>query len=142
MRKLIQTAIILLASSCVLAQQGGHTKKSKASVYGACGGQTQTEMNLCSAQEYAKADDHLNAMYRKIRDEMESDLAEAERLKNDEDQKSLRTAADKLTSAERAWIQYRDLICGLAADAYDGGSIQPLIHSDCLREATSTTYRN
>jgi len=133
----IQSAIILLTSSCVLAQSGGHTKKSKASVHGACdNAQSQTEMNLCSAEEYRKADVHLNAIYHKIRDQMKSDFAKAERLKNDEDQNSLRTASDKLTSAERAWIQYRDLICGLAADAYEGGSIQPLIHSDCLRDVT------
>jgi uncharacterized protein YecT (DUF1311 family) len=133
---LIQATIVLLAASLALAQ-GDHTKKSKAPVRSACdNAQTQMEMNLCSAKECAKADAHLNAIYGKIRDQMKSDLAEAERLKNEEDQNSLRTSTDKLTSAERAWIQYRDLLCGLAADAYEGGSIQPLIHSDCLRETT------
>jgi uncharacterized protein YecT (DUF1311 family) len=136
MRNFILPVIVLLTASLALAQPGDHTKKSKANLHTACSGQTQTEMNLCGAQEYAKADAHLNAIYRKIRDQMKSDLAEAERLKNEEDQQSLRTSTDKLTSAERAWIQYRDLICGLAADAYEGGSIQQLIHSDCLREAT------
>lgn len=137
MRNPIKPAVVILAASLALAQQGGPTKQSKASVQNACdNAQTQTEMNMCSANEYAKSDAHLNEIYHKIRNQMKSDLAEAERLKNEKDQKSLRQSIEKLTTAERAWIQYRDLLCGLAADAYEGGSIQPLIHSDCLRDAT------
>ena len=137
MRNLIKSVIVLLVASLALAQQVDRAKPSKADVHGACDdAQTQTEMNLCSGKEYAKADAHLNSIYHKIREQMKSDLAEAENLKNEKDQKSMRETIEKLTTAERAWIQYRDLLCGLAADAYEGGSIQPLIHSDCLREAT------
>lgn len=67
---------------------------------------------------------------------MKSDLAEAEKLKNEEDAKHLRESIEKVTSAERAWTRYRDLLCGLAADGYEGGSIQPLIRSKCLTDAT------
>jgi uncharacterized protein YecT (DUF1311 family) len=137
MSHFIKSAMVFLAASLALAQPSDQTKKSKANVHSACDdAQTQAEMNVCSGREYAKADAHLNAIYHKILDPMKSDLAEAEKLKHEEDAKPLRESIEKLTSAERAWVRYRDLLCGLAADGYEGGSIQPLIRSECLTDAT------
>ncbi|MBU0644356.1 MAG: DUF1311 domain-containing protein [Alphaproteobacteria bacterium] len=82
---------------------------------------TQTDMNICSYQDYQAADAVLNETYAWAMD----------RAKTYGD-----TAADALRSAQRAWIPYRDAACDAEAVLYEGGSIQPLIMNSCLANLT------
>ncbi|WP_259236807.1 lysozyme inhibitor LprI family protein [Aeromonas sp. BIGb0445] len=43
---------------------------------------------------------------------------------------------NKLKSAQRAWLTFRDAQCRYEAGVYDGGSIAPLVHSSCLTNLT------
>jgi uncharacterized protein YecT (DUF1311 family) len=81
---------------------------------------TQADMNSCYGGEYKKADAHLNSIYRKALAALQSD----------------KTAVADLKTAEFAWIKYRDAHCQAAAHQYDGGSIQPMIESQCLQLVT------
>lgn len=41
-----------------------------------------------------------------------------------------------LIQAEKDWVKFRDSQCKFDASQYEGGSIQPLIHSNCLEDLT------
>ncbi|MBB3324255.1 MULTISPECIES: lysozyme inhibitor LprI family protein [Atlantibacter] len=80
--------------------------------------ETQLELNECAAAEYQKADGELNAAYKKV-----FALASKE-------QHSL------LKNAQNAWIKLRDADCDFIASGVEGGSIQPMIYSQCLTDKT------
>lgn len=81
---------------------------------------TQQLMNACAAKTYKIADTDLNVAWRSA--------------------KSFADAigrGDALLAAQRIWIKYRDDACEVHASAYEGGSIYPMILSDCLRRVTT-----
>ncbi|MFM4702730.1 lysozyme inhibitor LprI family protein [Aeromonas bivalvium] len=75
---------------------------------------TQSAMNICAFQDYQRADAKLNAAYKKRVATL--DKAQLERLR----------------TAQRAWITFRDAQCRYEAGVYEGGSMAPLVHSSCL----------
>lgn len=80
--------------------------------------QTQSEMNATAYANYKKADAQLNKVYKQlmvILDKNEMPL---------------------LIQAEKDWVKFRDSHCKFDASQYEGGSIQPLIYSNCLEELT------
>lgn len=81
---------------------------------------TQGEMNQCAAQQYKAADKELNDLYKQI----------TTRLKDDPKAKQL------LVKAQRAWIDFRDAECEFSASGVEGGSVYPLIHTDCITAQT------
>ena len=80
--------------------------------------QTQSELNETSAAAYKKADEVLNSTYKALAAKLD-----------DEGKK-------KLQVAERAWVAFRDAECDSQTDDYRGGSIRPLIYSDCATHLT------
>jgi uncharacterized protein YecT (DUF1311 family) len=82
----------------------------------------QATMNQCAGQAFKAADKELNAVYQQI----------TARLKNNPDSKKL------LVSAQRAWIGFRDGECKFSASGVAGGSVYPLIYSDCMTSMTKT----
>lgn len=82
---------------------------------------TQLALNLCAGQDYAAADDRLNAVYaRAMR------LAEADG----------EATATALRDAQRLWVPFRDAACAVEAAAFAGGSMAPMMESFCLRRVT------
>ncbi|HDC4441106.1 TPA: lysozyme inhibitor LprI family protein [Enterobacter cloacae] len=79
---------------------------------------TQLELNTCSAQQYQAADKKLNQTY----------------------QAAIKRAAapqrDLLKKAQQAWIALRDADCNFIGSGTEGGSVQPMIISQCLTEKT------
>ncbi|MDT3381177.1 lysozyme inhibitor LprI family protein [Labrys neptuniae] len=75
----------------------------------------QTDMNICSAKAYSKADGELNSVYKEIEG----------RLKNDAATKKL------LVAAQRGWVSYRDGECKFSASAVQGGTAYALIFNQC-----------
>ncbi|WP_427025076.1 lysozyme inhibitor LprI family protein [Aureimonas ureilytica] len=84
------------------------------------GAADQTSLNLCAGRAYSEADRRLNELYRDLK----------ARLKGDPNR------LGHLTSAQRAWIGFRDLECEFRASAVQGGSAQPMVKADCLRDLT------
>jgi uncharacterized protein YecT (DUF1311 family) len=80
--------------------------------------QTQSEMNATAYASYKKADVQLNKAYKQLM--------------------AILTKKEKplLIQAEKDWMKFRDSHCKFEASQYEGGSIQPLIHSNCLEELT------
>ena len=80
---------------------------------------TQTTMNICANLEYQEVDRRLNQIYQQVRKEIIGSVQE-----------------QKLIKAQLSWIEFRDLDCDYVAEAYRGGSIQPLIYYSCLTSLT------
>jgi uncharacterized protein YecT (DUF1311 family) len=98
---------------------------------------TQRDMNQCSGEQYRKADTHLNNLYAKVMGLLEKDLA---KNADDPEQKPYNELAiQKLRAAEKSWIQYRDLHCDAARHQFEGGSLSPMIWTDCM--TTTTKHR-
>ncbi|MNB92784.1 hypothetical protein D3C75_398950 [compost metagenome] len=89
----------------------------------------QATMNQCAAQQNAAADKELNALYQQI----------TSRFKGNPDNKKL------LVGAQRAWVAFRDAECKFSTSGVEGGSVYPLIYSNCVTELTRArvqTFKN
>ncbi len=91
---------------------------------------TQSDMNVCAAEEYQEADKALNAQWlaTKKAAAVWDDLIEAEERP--------RGAEERLLKAQRAWLAYRDSQCDAVGFSVEGGTIQPLVVSNCLADLT------
>lgn len=89
---------------------------------------TQTELNICAADEYDAADLQLNRVWTKAR-------AFAKRLDSGLEPR-LQGAEKALVAAQRGWIAYRDGHCTLAGFDARGGSMEPMLVSGCLADLT------
>lgn len=79
----------------------------------------QQAMNACSRLEYEAADAELNRVW--------SDAIAAARAMG---------IGDRLLTAQRAWIPFRDAACEAEAALFDGGTMAPLIRNTCLTDLT------
>ncbi|PIJ52049.1 hypothetical protein BL250_02045 [Erwinia sp. OLTSP20] len=79
---------------------------------------SQSEMNQCASEEYKKADDELNSVYKQT---LKSTSGK---------QKTL------LQQAQKKWISYRDADCHFQTFKSMGGSLWSMNVSGCLRDKT------
>lgn len=86
--------------------------------------QTQLEMNEITIDNFKKADNELNQVYKKLVKKL------------DEKEKNL------LITAQKNWIKFRDSKCEFEKQQYDGGSIQPSIYYTCLAESTEDRIKD
>lgn len=82
-------------------------------------GNTQ-QMLACVKNDLAREDKRLNEVYRKL----------TAALKEDE------KATNLLRDAQRKWIAFRDAHCTFEADEMRGGTLEPVLLTDCLAIAT------
>ena len=133
----VSGAILLLLGYVGSAQQVAKPARLGANQGYPCDkAETQAEMTACSGEQYRKADTRLNKVYAKVLSLLEHDLRDAGGGNDKQQETYERTAIDKLKTAEKAWIQYRDLHCDAAGQQYEGGSMRPMIVSDCLKQTT------
>lgn len=97
---------------------------------------SQRQMDDCAAFEYKQADAHLNKVYRKAMGYMTDDLAAAQKRADARQLKYEEAAIASLKEAERTWLSYRDIQCKAAGQQYEGGSMAPMIYSQCLTTLT------
>ena len=107
---------IISALMLMVAAQGG----------GVCdSAMTQTEMNMCSARAYQRADNALNQAWRGVTARIRSRGGSITSLRN----------------AQRGWIRSRDNRCNARGGRYSGGSMEPFVRNMCLREVTVARTR-
>ncbi|CAO5017583.1 Lysozyme inhibitor LprI-like N-terminal domain-containing protein [Microcystis aeruginosa] len=80
--------------------------------------QTQSQMNICASIAYQNADRKLNQVYQQLLPKLSA------------------ARKQKLIAAQQAWIKFRDSSCEFERSAYEGGSIAPMIYSNCLANVT------
>lgn len=81
---------------------------------------TQNDMNICAAQSYQAADKVLNTNYKRLMTKLKDNAP----------------ARDKLRTAQRAWLTFRDTQCDFEGYGVEGGSMQPLIVASCKAQLT------
>ena len=97
---------------------------------------SQRQMNDCADFEYQQSDARLNKVYQSLIRHMSNDLVEAKKGKEQHQVSYVQEGIGRLKDVERVWLSYRDLQCKAAAQEYEGGSIAPMIYSDCLKTLT------
>lgn len=96
-----------------------------------CGNpQTQAEMTLCAGQDYQRADAELNALW----GEVSAQARDNDRLAGEDGRPGY---AETLLKAQRAWISFRDANCTYEGFAARGGSMEPMLASQCLARMTT-----
>jgi uncharacterized protein YecT (DUF1311 family) len=84
-----------------------------------CADVVQTaELAHCLSKARDSSDDKLNSLYKSLRKKL--DTSDAERL----------------TAAQRLWIQYRDANCSAEQKLYDGGTASSSAYLACLEAMT------
>lgn len=82
---------------------------------------TQADMNRCAQDNLLKADEALNAEYRRARVSMGGLGSQADMA---------------LRDAQRAWVAFRDAACKAEGLLVEGGSMQPLMVATCQTRLT------
>lgn len=93
--------------------------------------QYQVEMNLCAGKDYDAADAELNAQWKVTVAALKARDKDIDRSYD-----SQPTHYDTLLAAQRAWITYRDQQCLSESFAARGGSMAPMLHSNCMARLT------
>jgi uncharacterized protein YecT (DUF1311 family) len=88
--------------------------------------QYQIEMNLCAAREFEAADAELNRQWAETSARMKALDAELDR-EHDRQPGHF----DTLLEAQRAWLRFRDAQCLSESFMARGGSMQPMLDSQC-----------
>ena len=93
--------------------------------------QTQADMTYCADQDFQKADDQLNIVYKK---------AMASQVALDKQSAEINPdyvgAVKALKKAQRAWISYRDGHCEGVSYEAAGGTMQPMLEAGCKAALT------
>jgi uncharacterized protein YecT (DUF1311 family) len=85
--------------------------------------QSQSEMNRKAAKDFEKVDARLNAVYKKVLSDLDTE------------------GKKKLQASQRAWIAYRNAEAAFQADSSRGGSIAPSIYSITESELTEARIK-
>lgn len=91
----------------------------------------QQDLNACAAENFARADDDLNAVWKQA-------LARAKKFDGAEREARLRGAKKALLAGQRGWLAYRDGQCDIAGFQMRGGSAEPMLVSGCKATMTRT----
>jgi uncharacterized protein YecT (DUF1311 family) len=87
---------------------------------------TQLDMNFCAAWAAKVSDRQLNVAYKQVQ----------QSYKSGDSKKYRDLRLENLTNAQLAWIKYRDTNCEWQASKYSGGSIVPMVYSNCIDRMT------
>nr|WP_281004566.1 lysozyme inhibitor LprI family protein [Notoacmeibacter ruber] len=99
---------------------------------------TQMEMTACASLDYESADADLNELWpRLVEDARSKDAAMSDFLA----ERDIPSTEETLRRAQRAWIDYRDAECDYRAYDALGGSMQPMIGSQCRADLTRARIR-
>lgn len=90
--------------------------------------QTQMEMTYCAQQDFAEADELLNAQYKQSRQATKAADADA--------MPDLEGADAALVTAQRAWVAFRDAHCASYGYQARGGSMEPMLIYACQANLT------
>jgi uncharacterized protein YecT (DUF1311 family) len=137
LKSLLAIMILLGVVSSTSAQQNAKTGQQTKQSNPCDAANTQMEMNECSAEEYVKADAHLNLVYTNLIRLLQKDSGHAQQQSGGEQRKPETPAVDKLKAVQRQWIRYRDLHCSAVRAQYEGGTISPMMWNSCMTETTN-----
>lgn len=125
MRQLLPTLITILTLSSLTtpAATKANTTPNNAEIHLAqklnCNNaQTQREITQCADLSYRNADKKLNQVYKQLLPKLSA------------------SRRQKLTTAQQAWLKFRDTNCDFETSKYEGGTIAGTIYAGCLEQLT------
>lgn len=122
---MLKTLLMLLMCGCVLLTEAPVSAQDEPEVD--CEkAVTQMEMTYCAEQDFAEADDQLNAQYKLTRQAMKDWDADSS--------DGLGSAADALLASQRAWLAFRDAQCAFQGYQARGGTMEPMLIYGCQAE--------
>ena len=127
MRTKVTLATLLLVCACLSPAMADDDGGFKCNPDG-----NQQEMNQCAYEDWVKADEELNAVYKQalaFAASQDADLKEY--------QPELQGAVKALKKAQRAWVSYRDGQCESYGFGARGGSMEPLLIESCKADLTN-----
>lgn len=92
---------------------------------------TQQDMNFCAAQDFAKADEELNAQWSVTAAAMRR--RDANTFPPDDGRPGY---FDQLLAAQRSWLTFRDAHCASEGYQVRGGSMEPMLVAGCRAALT------
>lgn len=137
LKSFLAIMILLSVVSSSSAQQNAKTGQQTKQSNTCDAANTQTEMNECSAEEYVKADAHLNLVYTNLIRLLQKDSGHAQQQSGGEQRRPETPAVDKLKAVQRQWIRYRDLHCSAVRAQYEGGTSSPMMWNSCMTDTTN-----
>lgn len=84
----------------------------------------QQDLNECAATTLAEADGALNALYRRLMEQLSPKAKASLRL------------------TQRAWLAYREAECEFESIAVEGGSMRPMVRGACLSTLTQSRIKD
>ncbi|MBX2860311.1 MAG: DUF1311 domain-containing protein [Vampirovibrio sp.] len=75
---------------------------------------TTLDFRRCNEAEYQQVDITLNHTYQDLKSKLDKE------------------GIQKLVTAEKSWIAFRDTHCAFESDTYRGGTLAPVIYGSCL----------
>jgi uncharacterized protein YecT (DUF1311 family) len=99
--------------------------------------QAQQEINYCAAQEFWKLNGELTKAY----DEALAYAKKMDQSAPPPEAPDLKTETEALTTAETAWLQYRDAHCDGMGYLARGGTLEPLLVGNCKIELTKNRIK-
>jgi uncharacterized protein YecT (DUF1311 family) len=90
--------------------------------------ETQQDMNICAYQAWEAADAELNRVY--------ADAVSAMQVSDADFPPEGATEEERLRTAQRAWVAFRDANCDVAGFQMRGGSAEPLLINGCMHQMT------
>ena len=88
--------------------------------------QTQGQMNVCAARDFAAADAALNEQWRLTAAQMKAHDAQIDREHDNQP-----GYFETLLEGQRAWLAFREAHCRMESFMARGGSMQPLLDAHC-----------
>ncbi|MGB3541973.1 lysozyme inhibitor LprI family protein [Rubrivirga sp.] len=79
---------------------------------------TQYALNDCARRAMEATDGELNRVYQDLTGITTGDREE------------------RIRTAQRAWVAFRDAHCDVASSDYEGGSMRPMVYGLCMAEVT------
>ena len=86
----------------------------------------QSEMTLCAADDFGKADKMLNQIWPKIKGQAEANDKESGKSEY----------TDALLASQRAWLAFLEAECTLQGFEMHGGSGEPMLYYGCKARLT------
>ncbi|MBE9185810.1 DUF1311 domain-containing protein [Microcoleus sp. LEGE 07076] len=86
--------------------------------------QTTLDMNMCASQEFKAADTKLNQVYQQLRAKLSSKKKQ------------------RLTVAQRTWIEFRDKTCDYEAGKFEGGTLAASTYVYCRARVTQQRIKD
>lgn len=137
LKTLLRVMFLALLAGASSEQQSTKSEAQSGRANSCDAANTQVEMNQCSADEYKKADAHLDTVITNLIRLLQKHSGHARQQSGGEQRKPEPPAVDKLRAAQGQWIRYRDLHCSAVRAQYEGGTISPLMWTTCMTETTN-----